>query len=183
MSDVKQLKVEEYNLVDFVMKIQQGIRDGYEVTDQSEDAPLQIGGGFYTIMREAAKPVKVIGKAVFEASLDTTKLQEQLKAGGEIEQMLADSLVVDEMTTTDDFLMVSDDIDEALSSGIVDENLHETSIDIEKDADKWDNKELGADEAFVETIEPPKEPTLDEALPKEEQVALQAKQTTKRGRK
>lgn len=158
MSDVKQLKVEEYNLVDFVMKIQQGIRDGYEVTDQSDDAPLQIGGGFYTIMREAIKPNVVIGKAVFEASLDTTKLQEQLKAGGEIEQMLADSLVVDE-------------------------KLHETFIDPEKDADKWDNKELGADEAYVETIEPPKEPTLDESLPKDEQTVLQTKQPTKRGRK
>ena len=156
-SDVKQLKIEEFSLVDFVMKIQQGIRDGYEVTDQSDDAPLQIGGGFYTIMREAAKPNITVGKLVMEASIDTTRLQEQLKAGGEIEQMLADSLVVDE-------------------------KLHETFIDIEKDVDKWDNKELGADEAYVETIEPPKEPTLDESLPKDEQVA-QTKQTTKRGKK
>ena len=118
MSDVKQLKIEEYSLVDFVMKIQQGIRDGYEVTDQSDDAPLQIGGGFYTIMREAVKPNITVGKLVMEASIDTTKLQEQLKASGEIEQMLTDSLVV-EGTTTDDFLMVSDDIEEALSSGVV----------------------------------------------------------------
>lgn len=152
MSELKQLKIEEYNLVDFVMKIQQGIRDGYEVTDQSDDAPLQIGGGFYTIMREAIKPNVVVGKAVFEASLDTTKLQEQLKAGGEIEQALSDSLIIGE-------------------------------VDYTKDADKWDNKELGADEAYVETIEPPKEPTLDESLPKEEQAALQTKQPTKRGRK
>lgn len=152
MSELKQLKIEEYSLVDFVMKIQQGIRDGYEVTDQSDDAPLQIGGGFYTIMREAIKPNVVVGKAVFEASLDTTKLQEQLKAGGEIEQALSDSLIIGE-------------------------------VDYTKDADKWDNKELGADEAYVETIEPPKEPTLDESLPKEEQAALQTKQPTKRGKK
>lgn len=164
MNNVKSIKVEEFSLVDFVMKIQQGIRDGYEVTDQSDDAPLQIGGGFYTIMREAIKPNVVVGKAVFEASLDTTKLQEQLKAGGEIEQMLADSLVIDE-------------------------KLHETFIDIEKDADKWDNKELGADEAYVETIEPPKEPTMDESLPKEEQliqtkqVTIAATTTPKRGKK
>ena len=56
-SDVKWFKVEEFDLVSFVMKIQQGIRDGYEVTDQSDDAPLQIGGGFYTIMREKEKTV------------------------------------------------------------------------------------------------------------------------------
>ena len=103
MSNVKSIKVEEFSLVDFVMKIQQGIRDGYEVTDQSDDAPLQIGGAFHLIMREAIKPSVVVGKAVFEASLDTTKLQEQLKAGGEIEQMLADSLVVDEKLSTEEF--------------------------------------------------------------------------------
>ena len=158
MSELKQLKIEEYNLVDFVMKIQQGIRDGYEVTDQSDDAPIQIGGGFYTIMREKVKTDTVIGSFVAELSFDTTKLQEQLKAGGDIEQMLVDSLVVEE-------------------------KLHETSIDHEKDVDKWDNKELGADEAYVETIEPPKEPTLDESLPKEEQAMLQNKQPTKRGKK
>lgn len=198
MTEVKQLKVEEYNLVDFVMKIQQGIRDGYEVNDTSDDAPIQIGGAFHLIMREAAKPVKVVESLVVEASIDTTKLQEQLKASGEIEQMLVDSLVVGEMTTTDDFLMVSDDIDEALSSGIIEDvkiedlqvteersqELSDAFVEqLEKDADKWDNKELGADEAYVETIEPPKEPTLDESLPKEEQAALQTKQPTKRGRK
>ena len=121
MSNVKSIKVEEFSLVDFVMKIQQGIRDGYEVNDTSDDAPIQIGGAFHLIMREAITPNVVIGKAVFEASLDTTKLQEQLKAGGEIEQMLADSLVVDETTTANDFLMVSDDIDKALSSGVVED--------------------------------------------------------------
>ena len=158
MSNVKSIKVEEFSLVDFVMKIQQGIRDGYEVTDQSDDAPIQIGGGFYTIMREKVKTDTVIGSFVAELSFDTTKLQEQLKAGGDIEQMLVDSLVVEE-------------------------KLHETSTDFEKDVDKWDNKELGADEAYVETIQPPKEPTLDESLPKEDQAALQTKQPTKRGRK
>ena len=195
MSDVKQLKIEEFDLVSFVMQIQSAILQGYEVTDKSEEAPMCIGHCYHVIMREKEKTVTqevedilttehtTIGKLVLEASLDTTKLQEQLKAGGEIEQMLADNLVVDETTTANDFLMVSDDIEEELSSGIVDEKLHETFIDIEKDADKWDNKELGADEAYVETIEPPKEPTLDESLPKEEQAMLQNKQPIKRGRK
>ena len=160
MSELKQLKIEEYNLVDFVMKIQQGIRDGYEVTDQSDDAPLQIGGGFYTIMREAAKPNITVGKLVMEASIDTTKLQEQLKAGGEIEQMLSDSLVVAE---------------KADKSEEVHGNLMGT---------------IPITDNHVETIEPPKEPTIDESLPKEEQVVIQTKQVTiaatttpKRGKK
>ena len=137
MSDVKQLKVEEFSLVDFVMKIQQGIRDGYEVNDTSDDAPIQIGGAFHLIMREAAKPNVVIGKAVFEASLDTTKLQEQLKVGGEIEQMLADSMVVEEKV----------------------------------------DKEIPI---------PEPEPTIDESLPKDEQVTqtpIKATQKPTRGKK
>ncbi len=152
MSDVKQLKIEEFDLVSFVMQIQSAILQGYEVTDKSEEAPMCIGHCYHVIMREAAKPFKVVETLVLSASIDTAKLQEQLKAGGEIEQILADSLVVDE-------------------------KLHETSIDHEKDVDKWDNKELGADEAYVETIEPPKEPTMDESLPKEEQL-IQTKQVT-----
>ncbi len=131
MENLKQLKIEEYSLVDFVMKIQQGILDGYVVTDKSDDAPLQIGGGFHVIMREATKPIKVVSELAFEASIDTVKLQEQLKDGGEIEQALADSLVVAEKTDV----------------------VHETFIE--------------------EVPKPEPEPTMDEALPKEEQVTEQ----------
>ncbi len=142
MSELKQLKIEEYDIVSFVMQIQQGIRDGYEVTDKSEESPMCIGHCYHVIMREAAKPNITVGKLVMEASLDTTKLQEQLKDGGEIEQALADSLVVAEKTDV----------------------AHETSIQ--------------------EVPIPEPEPTMDEALPKEEQELLQTKTTpTKRGRK
>ena len=106
-SDVKQLKIEEFSLVDFVMKIQQGIRDGYEVNDTSDDAPIQIGGAFHLIMREKVEvDVELRLKAwcdKVQVRVDTEKLQEQLKAGGEIEQMLADSLVVDEKLSTEEF--------------------------------------------------------------------------------
>lgn len=146
------IKLEEYDLVSFMMKVQQAILDGYELTDSSDDAPMCIGHCYHAIMREAAKPTTVVSKASVELSFDTSRLKEQLKAGGEIEQVLADSLIVEE-------------------------KLHETFIDLEKDADKWDNKELGADEAYIETIEPPKEPTIDESLPKDEQVIEQVTQT------
>lgn len=136
-----------------MMKVQQAILDGYEITDSSDDAPMCIGHCYHVIMREAIKPNVVVGKAVFEASLDTTKLQEQLKAGGEIEQVLADSLVVEEKTD---------------KSEEVHGNLMRT---------------IPITDEYVETIAPPKEPTLDESLPKEEQAALQTKQPTKRGRK
>ena len=142
MSELKQLKIEEYDIVSFVMQIQQGIRDGYEVTDKSEESPMCIGHCYHVIMREAAKPNITVGKLVMEASLDTAKLQEQLKDGGEIEQALADSLVVAEKTDV----------------------VHETFIE--------------------EVPKPEPEPTMDEALPKEEQELLQTKTTpTKRGRK
>ena len=121
MSELKQRKIEEFDLVSFMFQVQQAILDGYELTDSSDNAPMCIGHCYHVIMREAAKPVKVVGALVMEASIDTVKLQEQLKEGGEIEQMLSDSLVVDEMTAIDDFLLVSDDIKEALSSGIVED--------------------------------------------------------------
>jgi hypothetical protein len=103
MSELKQLKIEEFDLVSFVMQIQSAILQGYGVTDKSEEAPMCIGHCYHVIMRESIKPNVVVGKAVFEASIDTTKLQEQLKVGGEIEQMLADSLVVDEKLSTEEF--------------------------------------------------------------------------------
>jgi len=125
MSELKQLKIEEYSLVDFVMKIQQGIRDGYEVNDSSDDAPLQIGGSFHLIMREAAKPNITVGKLVMEVSIDTTKLQSSVESCLEsvehLNKQLDEILDINETTTVDDFLMVSDDIDEALSSGIVED--------------------------------------------------------------
>ena len=158
-SDVKQLKIEEFDLVSFVMQIQSAILQGYEVTDKSEEAPMCIGHCYHVIMRETAKPNITVGKLVMEASIDTTTLQEQLKAGGDVEQMLADSLVVEEV-----------------KEGA--EEVHETSMTI-----------IPITNAYVETIEPPKEPTIDEALPKEEQV-VQTKQVTiaatttpKRGKK
>lgn len=140
MSELKQRKIEEFDLVSFMFQVQQAILDGYELTDSSDNAPMCIGHCYHVIMREAAKPVKVVGALVMEASIDTAKLQEQLKDGGEIEQALADSLVVAEKTDV----------------------VHETSI-----------QEV-----------PIPEPTIDEALPKEEQALLQTKTTpTKRGRK
>mgnify|MGYP000925053370 CR=1 FL=1 len=154
MSDVKQLKIEEYSLVDFVMKIQQGILDGYEVNDSSDDAPIQIGGAFHLIMREKSLPPVFVGKLALSMSVDADKFKEQLKVGGEIEQMIADSLVVEEKLVGKT------------------EDLHETLMGT-----------IPITEAYVETIEPPKEPTLDESLPKEEQAALQTKQPTKRGKK
>jgi len=125
MSNVKSIKVEEFSLVDFVMKIQQGIRDGYEVNDTSDDAPIQIGGAFHLIMREVAKPNITVGKLVMEASIDTTKLQSSVESCLEsvehLNKQLDEILDINETTTVDDFLMVSDDIDKALSSGVVED--------------------------------------------------------------
>jgi len=142
MSELKQRKIEEFDLVSFMFQVQQAILDGYELTDSSDNAPMCIGHCYHVIMRESVKPVKVVETLVVEASIDTAKLQEQLKDGGEIEQLLADSLVVAEKTDV----------------------VHETSVE--------------------EVPKPEPEPTMDEALPKEEQALLQTKTTPiKRGRK
>ena len=134
------LKLEQYDFVSFCQDMYEAFKQGYEPVWTSDDSPQQIGFCFHAILHK--KPVEpvIVGKAVFEASIDTAKLQEQLKDGGEVEQALADSLVVAEKTDV----------------------VHETSI-----------QEV-----------PIPEPTMDEALPKEEQELLQTKTTpTKRGRK
>jgi len=134
------LKIEQYDIVSFCQDMFNAFKQGYEPVWTSEDSPQQIGFGFHAILHKAA-PV-VVGELVLEASIDTTKLQEQLKTGGEVEQMITDSLVVGEKT----------------------DGVHETFIE--------------------EVPKPEPEPTMDEALPKEEQELLQTKTTpTKRGRK
>jgi hypothetical protein len=134
------LKIEQYDIVSFCQDMFNAFKQGYEPVWTSEDSPQQIGFGFHAILHKAA-PV-VVGELVLEASIDTSKLQEQLKTGGEVEQMITDSLVVGEKTG----------------------GVHETFIE--------------------EVPKPEPEPTMDEALPKEEQELLQTKTTpTKRGRK
>lgn len=134
------LKLEQYDFVSFCQDMFNAFKQGYEPVWTSEDSPQQIGFGFHAILHKAAPTV--VGELVLEASIDTAKLQEQLKTGGEVEQMITDSLVVGEKT----------------------DGVHETFIE--------------------EVPKPEPEPTMDEALPKEEQELLQTKTTpTKRGRK
>ena len=115
------LKIEQYDIVSFCQDMFNAFKQGYEPVWTSEDSPQQIGFGFHAILHKTKCSPVVVGELVLEASIDTAKLQEQLKDGGEIEQALADSLVVDVKTAIDDFLLVSDDIKEALSSGIVED--------------------------------------------------------------
>lgn len=111
-SDVKQLKIETYNLVDFVMQIQKAVLDGYVVTDKSDEAPMCIGNCYHLIMSEREyqpMPVADLSLAVYA---DTTKLQETVALCLESvnhlnksldEQILADSLIVDEKLSTEEF--------------------------------------------------------------------------------
>ena len=102
------LKIEQYDFVSFCQDMYNAFKQGYEPVWTSDDSPQQIGFCFHAILHK--KPVEpvVVGKAVFEASIDTAKLQEQLKEGGEIEQMLADSLVVEEKLSTEEFTELAD---------------------------------------------------------------------------
>jgi hypothetical protein len=136
------LKIEQYDIVSFCQDMFNAFKQGYEPVWTSEDSPQQIGFGFHAILHKTKCSPVVVGELVLEASIDTAKLQEQLKTGGEVEQMITDSLVVGEKTG-------------------------------------------GVHESFIEEVPKPEpEPTMDEALPKEEQELLQTKTTpTKRGRK
>lgn len=133
------VKIEQYDIVSFCQDMFNAFKQGYEPVWTSEDSPQQIGFGFHAILHKTKCSPVVVGELVLEASIDTAKLQEQLKTGGEVEQMITDSLVVGEKTG----------------------GVHETFIE--------------------EVPKPEPEPTMDEALPKDEQ-SVPTKRTT-RGRK
>jgi len=92
------LKLEQYDFVSFCQDMFNAFKQGYEPVWTSEDSPQQIGFGFHAILHKTKCSPVVVGELVLEASIDTTKLQEQLKTGGEVEQMITDSLVVAEKT-------------------------------------------------------------------------------------
>lgn len=143
------LKIEQYDFVSFCQDMYNAFKQGYEPVWTSDDSPQQIGFCFHAVLHKVELEPVVVGKVVFEASLDTAKLQEQLKEGGEIEQMLADSLVVNEV-----------------------KDFTDAHVAVYENAKQ------------KEVPKPEPEPTMDEALPKEEQALLQTKTTpTKRGRK
>ena len=85
------LSITEYNLLDYSLKLQEAVEKGYRVSDSVEGSPLMVGFVYTaTLMKREAE---VVGELAVKG---TTELQEQLKHGGDIEQVTEAALVVDD---------------------------------------------------------------------------------------
>ena len=92
MSD--KLNITEYNLLDYSLKLQEAVEKGYRVSDSVEGSPLMVGFVYTaTLMKREAD---VVDELTVKVKIDTTELQEQLKQGGDIEQVTEAALVVED---------------------------------------------------------------------------------------
>ena len=92
------LSITEYNLLDYSLKLQEAVEKGYRVSDSVEGSPLMVGFVYTaTLMKREAD---VVDELTVKVKIDTTELQEQLKQGGDIEQVTEAALVEDKVEET-----------------------------------------------------------------------------------
>ena len=88
------LSITEYNLLDYSLKLQEAVEKGYRISDSVEGSPLMVGFVYTaTLMKREAE---VVDELTVKVKIDTTELQEQLKQGGDIEQVTEAALVVED---------------------------------------------------------------------------------------
>ena len=85
------LNIAEYNLLDYSLKLQDAVEKGYRVSDSVEGSPIMVG--FVYTATLVKREADVVGELAVKG---TTELQEQLKQGGDIEQVTEAALVVEE---------------------------------------------------------------------------------------
>ena len=92
MSDT--IQIQEYNFLDYSLKLQEAVKNGYCIGDSVDGCPMIVGFSYTATLYKQDAPV--VDELVLKVSVDTTVLQEQLKQGGDIEQAIEDSFVVHE---------------------------------------------------------------------------------------
>ena len=88
------LNIAEYNLLDYSLKLQDAIEKGYRVSDSVDGSPVMVG--FVYTATLVKREAEVVDELAVKVKIDTTELQEQLKQGGDIEQVTEAALVVDD---------------------------------------------------------------------------------------
>ena len=88
------LSITEYNLLDYSLKLQDAVEKGYRVSDGVDGSPIMIG--FVYTATLVKREAEVVGELAVKVKIDTTELQEQLKQGGDIEQVIETALVVED---------------------------------------------------------------------------------------
>ena len=88
------LSITEYNLLDYSLKLQDAVEKGYRVSDSVDGSPIMVGFVYTaTLMKREAE---VVDELAVKVKIDATELQEQLKQGGDIEQVIETALVVED---------------------------------------------------------------------------------------
>ena len=88
------LSITEYNLLDYSLKLQDAVEKGYRVSDSVDGSPIMVG--FVYTATLVKREAEVVDELTVKVKIDTTELQEQLKQGGDIEQVTEAALVVDD---------------------------------------------------------------------------------------
>ena len=88
------LSITEYNLLDYSLKLQDAAEKGYRVSDSVDGSPIMVG--FVYTATLVKREAEVVDELTVKVKIDTTELQEQLKQGGDIEQVTEAALVVDD---------------------------------------------------------------------------------------
>ena len=88
------LNIAEYSLLDYSLKLQEAVEKGYRVSDSVEGSPLMVG--FVYTATLVKREAEVVDELAVKVKIDTTELQEQLKQGGDIEQVTEAALVVED---------------------------------------------------------------------------------------
>ena len=88
------LSITEYNLLDYSLKLQDAVEKGYRVSDGVDGSPIMVG--FVYTATLVKREADVVGELAVKVKIDTTELQEQLKQGGDIEQVTEAALVVED---------------------------------------------------------------------------------------
>ena len=88
------LSITEHNLLDYSLKLQDAVEKGYRVSDSVDGSPIMVG--FVYTATLVKREADVVGELAVKVKIDTTELQEQLKQGGDIEQVTEAALVVED---------------------------------------------------------------------------------------
>ena len=88
------LSITEYNLLDYSLKLQDAVEKGYRVSDSVDGSPIMVG--FVYTATLVKREAEVVDELTVKVKIDTTELQEQLKQGGDIEQVTEAALVVED---------------------------------------------------------------------------------------
>ena len=88
------LNITEYNLLDYSLKLQEAVEKGYRVSDSVDGSPIMVG--FVYTATSMKREAEVVDELTVKVKIGTTELQEQLKQGGDIEQVTEAALVVED---------------------------------------------------------------------------------------